>query len=208
MNIIKKLPNEIYRQFIQDINKKLIIGIGPAGTGKTITACEEAIIQLKNNNIKKIVITRPIIGADNDIGYLPGKLEEKMMPWTRPILDVFYEHFTKTKVEQMIKNDKIEIAPLIYMRGRTFKNCFIIGDELQNTNIMQMKMLLTRIGEGSKMVITGDIEQKDISSISGLEYFLNLLKNNDDEAIGLVHFHYCDIVRSEIVKKIIKLYSI
>lgn len=199
--------HELYRSLLNQEIKKLIIAIGPAGTGKTLIACEEAIKHLKNNNVKKIIITRPIIGADNDIGYLPGKLEDKMSPWTRPILDVFYEHFTKQKIEQFIKNDIIEISPLIYMRGRTFKNSFIIADEMQNTNNNQMKMLLTRIGENSKMVITGDLHQKDISITSGLDHFLELLKKNNSDMIALIHMNNKDIKRSNVVQKIIEIYQ-
>ena len=198
---------DLYKEFLNENNIKLIIAIGPAGTGKTMAACLEAIKQYKEGNIKKIVITRPIIGADNDIGYLPGKLEDKMAPWTRPILDVFYEYYTKSKIEQFIKNDIIEISPFIYMRGRTFKNLFIIADEMQNTNINQMKMILTRIGNNSKMVITGDLDQKDINATSGLQHFLNLIKNNDSEIIKIIQMNNNDIKRSEIVQKIIEIYQ-
>ncbi len=197
-----------YIKNLQDPLKKLIIAVGPAGTGKTMIACEEAIKQYKNGLVKKIVITRPIVGADNDIGYLPGTLEEKMLPWTRPILDVFYEHFSKSRVEQLIKKNEIEISPFIYMRGRTFKNSFIIGDELQNTNINQMKMFLTRIGDNSKMVVTGDLQQNDMQNgISGLEHFLNLIKNNENESISLIEFKNEHVKRSEIVKNIIEIYD-
>jgi len=199
---------EVYRRLLQDEIKKLVIAVGPAGTGKTMLACEEAIINLKKNIIKKIVITRPIIGADNDIGYLPGTIEDKMTPWTRPIFDVFYEHYPKTKILQFIKNDQIEISPLIYMRGRTFKNSFIIGDEMQNANVNQMKMLLTRIGENSKMIINGDLEQVDLQkNVSGLEHFLNLIRTKNDEQIGLVIMNKDDVKRSDIVKKILSLYN-
>jgi phosphate starvation-inducible PhoH-like protein len=198
---------EFYKKILNENNVKLVIAIGPAGTGKTMGACQEAIKQLKEGNIKKIVITRPIIGADNDIGFLPGKLEDKMAPWTRPILDVFYDYYTKSKIEQFIKNDIIEISPLIYMRGRTFKNAFIIGDEMQNTNINQMKMLLTRIGDNSKMVITGDLAQKDIIIKNGLDHFLNLIKNNNSDMIGIIHMNNNDIKRSEIVQTIINIYQ-
>jgi len=199
---------EVYRRLLQDEIKKLVIAVGPAGTGKTMLACEEAIINLKKNLIKKIVITRPIIGADNDIGYLPGTIEDKMTPWTRPIFDVFYEHYPKTKILQFIKNDQIEISPLIYMRGRTFKNSFIIGDEMQNANVNQMKMLLTRIGENSKMIINGDLEQVDLQkNVSGLEHFLNLIRTKNDEQIGLVIMNKDDVKRSDIVKKILSLYN-
>jgi len=193
---------------LNDNTKKLVIATGPAGTGKTMLACEAAISQLKNNKVKKIIITRPLISADNDIGYLPGTLENKMEPWMRPILDVFNENYSKTTIEKYIKNGIIEISPLMYMRGRTFKDSFIIGDECQNTNISQMKMLLTRIGDNSKMVVTGDLQQNDIQNgISGLEHFLNLIKNNENDLISVIEFKNNDVKRSDIVKNIIEIYE-
>lgn len=199
---------ELYKKYLEDDVKKLIVATGPAGSGKTMMACNEAILRLKKSLIKKIVITRPLICADNDIGYLPGNLEEKMAPWTRPIFDVFYEHYPKNKIMQFVQNDLIEICPLAFMRGRTFKNAFIIGDELQNANIEQMKMLLTRIGENSRMVINGDLSQKDITGYSGLEDFLQIMQNKKyDESIGIISLNYSDVKRSEIVKRILELYK-
>jgi phosphate starvation-inducible PhoH-like protein len=210
-NIHKRLfssNHNIYQNLLNDQNKKLIIAIGPAGTGKTKLACESAISSLKNNIIKKIIITRPLVCADKDIGYLPGKLEEKMSPWTRPILDVFSEHYTKSKIQHMIDNDIIEISPLAYMRGRTFKNSFVIGDELQNSNINQMKMLLTRLGDNSRIVINGDINQKDINEFSGLEHFIKLIQSKGiDDKIGLVVMNNDDVKRSELTKIVMEYYS-
>ena len=210
-NIRKRLfssNHNIYQNLLNDQNKKLIIAIGPAGTGKTKLACESAISSLKNNIIKKIIITRPLVCADKDIGYLPGKLEEKMSPWTRPILDVFSEHYTKSKIQHMIDNDIIEISPLAYMRGRTFKNSFVIGDELQNSNINQMKMLLTRLGDNSRIVINGDINQKDINEFSGLEHFIKLIQSKGiDDKIGLVIMNNDDVKRSELTKIVMEYYS-
>lgn len=198
---------EIYKKILQDYSKKLIIATGPAGTGKTMMACQQAIQDFKENKIKKIIVTRPLICADNDIGYLPGTLENKMAPWIKPIFDVFYEYYPKVQIEKFVKNDKIEICPLAFMRGRTFKNAFIIGDELQNANINQMKMLLTRIGDDSRMVVTGDLDQTDITQKSGLEHFLQIIKNRDEDMIGLVEMNNSDIKRSEIVQKIIEMYG-
>jgi len=201
---------ELYKNYLNDNTKKLVIATGPAGTGKTMLACEAAISQFKNNKVKKIIITRPLISADNDIGYLPGTLENKMEPWMRPILDVFHENYSKTTIEKYIKNGLIEISPLMYMRGRTFKDSFIIGDECQNTNISQMKMLLTRIGDNSKMVVNGDLDQVDLEKNikSGLSHFISLLnQKNYEESIGLIKLDQFDIKRSEIVSKIIDLYK-
>ncbi len=202
------LNTQAYKNLLQDNSKKVVVAIGPAGTGKTMMACEESIFQLKQQSIKKIVITRPIVGADNDIGFLPGNIDDKMAPWTRPIFDVFYEHFTKSRVIQMMKNDIIEVSPLVYMRGRTFKNCYIIGDELQNSTILQMKMLLTRLGDNSRMFINGDLEQQDLIGKNGLEHFLKLIKEKgDQEEIGIIEMNNSDVKRSSIVQKIIELYQ-
>lgn len=204
---IKNSVNHLkYKNFLSNINCKLVLAYGPAGTGKTMLATQQAINDLKKNKIEKIVITRPLISADEDIGFLPGKMEEKMDPWTRPILDVFMENYTKIQIENLMIRNKLEIAPLSFMRGRTFKNSFIIGDELQNTTINQMKMLLTRIGENSKLVGTGDLEQNDLGKkTSGLEHFLGLVR--DDKNIGIVKMDRQDIRRSEIVELVLNIYD-
>ena len=206
---IKNMNAQRYLKLLANSQKKLICAIGPAGTGKTMIATQQAIHEFKQKRVNKIVITRPVVGADEDLGFLPGKLEDKMAPWMRPIFDIFWEHYRPMQVEKMMKNNQLEIAPLAYMRGRTFKNSFIIGDELQNTTYNQMKMLLTRIGEGSRMVITGDIQQTDLEGKSGLEYFMEMLMIAPElDNIGYVLMNKEDVKRSEIVQKILDLYEI
>ena len=169
----KSLNQKKYVKNLQNKNIKILFAIGPAGTGKTYLACNEAISQLKNNIVNKIILTRPVVPVEEDIGFLPGTMNKKMDPWTRPILDIFEEKYSKTDIEIMMKQNIIEISPLGYMRGRTFKNAFIIADEMQNSSPNQMLMLTTRIGENSKMVITGDLQQSDKSAANGLQDFMN-----------------------------------
>ena len=140
---------------------KIVLGMGPAGTGKTFIACHTAVEQLKSTKIEKIIITRPIVSVEENMGFLPGSINEKMDPFTRPIFDVLSSSYDKKEIQLLIKKNIIEISPLGFMRGRTFDNAFIIADEMQNSSPNQMKMLLTRIGENSKLVITGDLEQSD-----------------------------------------------
>ena len=148
---------EEYILELLDSGKDIVFGIGPAGTGKTLLACQAAVKAFIAGEVERIVVTRPAVSADEDLGFLPGTLEEKMAPWTRPIFDVFREYFYSGEIESMIKEGVIEISPLAYMRGRTFKDAYIIADEMQNATPNQMKMLLTRIGTNSKMVVTGDL---------------------------------------------------
>ena len=158
----------------------ILFAIGPAGTGKTLFSCNSAVNGIRTGQYKKIILTRPVVSVEEEIGFLPGSFINKMEPWTRPIFDIFLEHFSKTNLDSMIKMGTIEISPLGYMRGRTFKNTWIVADEMQNSTISQMKMLLTRIGTGSRMVITGDLEQCDAKlHINGLRDFIsNQIKQN------------------------------
>ena len=173
----KTTNQELYVKYLNDPTTKILFAVGPAGTGKTMLACNQAIKELKSGNIQKIVITRPVVPVEEEeIGFLPGNINKKMDPWTRPIFDIFYEFYQKKDVEAMLYNNVIEISPLAFMRGRTFKHSYIIADEMQNSSPNQMLMLTTRIGEGSKMVITGDLKQSDRGINSGLQDFINKYK--------------------------------
>jgi len=197
-----------YVNYLNDESNKIIISTGPAGTGKTLFACQKAIMQLKSEEIDKIIITRPVVTVEEDIGFLPGNILKKMDPWTKPIFDIFLEFYSKTELDLMLYNCKIEVCPLAFMRGRTFKNSFIIADEMQNSSPNQMKMLATRLGVNSRMVITGDLNQSDIPKENGLYDFTSRFENyNNTELIKFVRLKNDDIERSEIVKKVIEIYD-
>jgi phosphate starvation-inducible PhoH-like protein len=203
---------EIYYQFLQDKECPLVLGVGPAGCGKTLFACSFAMEQLKRGSIKKIILTRPVVPVEEDIGYLPGNMETKMAPWTQPLFDVFHEYYTQMDIQTMVKNGVIEISPLAYMRGRTFKNSYVIVDEMQNSSPHQMLMLSTRIGENVKMVITGDLQQSDrtIPGNNGLRDFVTRFKtatSAQKKGIKLVEFNSTDVKRSAIVSQIIDMYQ-
>ena len=212
---IPKGPNQkIYFNYLKDPDTDIVLGVGPAGSGKTMFACYQAIQELMNGKIQKIIMTRPLVSVDKeDIGFLPGSLVNKMDPWTRPIFDILLEFFNQREITSMIQTGIIEISPLAYMRGRTFKNAFIIADEMQNSSPNQMLMMTTRIGEGTKMVITGDIKQSDREDENGLLDFMNKIKkynvNNEDKVnkIKLVELEASDVERSLVVKKILKMYE-
>lgn len=188
--------------------KPMVFAVGPAGTGKTMLACYAAIQGLNDDSFKRIILTRPAVSVEEDIGYLPGTLEEKMDPWTRPIMDIFAEFYSQAQIASMIKEKIIEICPLAYMRGRTFKNAFIIADEMQNSTPNQMKMLLTRIGDNSKMVITGDLMQHDRKyDENGLKDIYERIKGRTHKRIECITFEHGDIERSPIVKDILDIYG-
>ena len=186
----------------------IVLAIGPAGTGKTMLAVQHGIKMFQEGKVDKIVVTRPAVSVDEDLGFLPGTLNEKMAPWTRPIFDVFSEYYQQKDIAKMLEEGVIEISPLAYMRGRTFKNAYIIADECQNTTVNQMKMLLTRLGEGSKMVVTGDLAQADRMSDNGLIDFCNLLSAKDGlEHIDIIEFDHKDIERHNAVKEVLAVYG-
>jgi len=198
---------EQYVLKLLDPKKDIVFGIGPAGTGKTLLAVQVAVKLFKEGAIDKIIVTRPAVSVDEDLGFLPGTLEQKMAPWTRPIFDVLREYFNAKEIEGMIEEGIIEIAPLAYMRGRTFKNSFILADEMQNATQNQMKMLLTRLGEGSMMAVTGDLAQADRLKDNGLIDFTKLLESSNSTHLDIVHFEQGDIERHQAVKEVLKVYG-
>jgi len=198
-----------YMKKLQDPDKTMIFAIGPAGTGKTLLATQTAVKLLKEKQIEKIIVTRPAVSVDEQHGFLPGTLEKKMEPWTRPIFDVFAEYYYAKEIQNMLLEGVIEVSPLAYMRGRTFKNSFVLADEMQNATPNQMKMLLTRIGENSRMVITGDLKQADRLEDNGLIEFIRLLEESDfsHRYVDIVNFGQKDIERHPAVKEILEIYG-
>jgi len=198
---------EQYTLKLLDHQKDIVFGVGPAGTGKTLLAVQVAVKMFKEGTVDKIIVTRPAVSVDEDLGFLPGTLEQKMAPWTRPIFDVLRDYFHAKEISNMIDEGIIEIAPLAYMRGRTFKQCFILADEMQNATENQMKMLLTRLGEGSRMAVTGDLAQADRIKDNGLIRFVQKLQANHSVRLDIVHFAQGDIERHEAVKEVLKIYG-
>jgi phosphate starvation-inducible PhoH-like protein len=203
----KNASQEAYVLKLLDESKNIVFGVGPAGTGKTMLAVQAAVKMFKNKEVDRIVVTRPAVDADEKLGALPGTLEEKMAPWTRPIFDVLREYFSAREIQEMIEEGIIEIAPLGFMRGRTFKKSYIIADEMQNTTPRQMKMLLTRLGEGSYMAVTGDLEQADRSEDNGLIDFLMHLEKKQSARLDIVRFTQGDVERHEAVKDVLEIYG-
>ncbi len=188
-------------------NFDLVLGVGPAGTGKTYLAVAQAVADLKNSKIKKLILTRPVVEAGENLGFLPGDLKDKVDPYLVPLYDALYEMLGVQTTLSLIEKGIIEIAPLAYMRGRTLENAFVILDEAQNTTQVQMKMFLTRLGFASKMVITGDPSQTDLpkGSNSGLNQALALLEGLED--IKIVQFEKIDVVRHPLVQRILERYE-
>jgi phosphate starvation-inducible PhoH-like protein len=211
-----KTQNQInYVKCLNEESSKIIVATGPAGTGKTLFACLKAIDLLNKHEINKVVITRPVVTVEEELGFLPGNIVNKMDPWTRPIFDLFLEYYSKKELDNMVNENRIEISPLAFMRGRTFKSAFIIADEMQNSSPNQMKMLTTRIGTNSKMVITGDMQQSDLTTHNGLSELIQKIKtyNNEhasssiEKMIQLIALDGKDIERSEVVKRVIEIYD-
>lgn len=211
INLIpKSLNQENYITLLTDPNKSIVFATGPAGTGKTMLAVLAALRAYKAEEVRKIVITRPAVGVDDEKhGFLPGDINAKMEPWTRPIMDVVMEYYSPKDVSRMLDEQIIEISPLAYMRGRTFKNSFIIADEMQNATPGQMKMLLTRLGDGSKMVVTGDTQQADRKeNDNGLLNFKQLVNSYSNcEHVAGVEFTGKDIKRHPAVVEVLKIYK-
>lgn len=188
-------------------NNTVVFGVGPAGTGKTYLAMAAAVMAFKNKEVSRIVLTRPAVEAGEKLGFLPGDLQHKVDPYLRPLYDAIYEMMGSEAYARLAERGVIEVAPLAYMRGRTLSDAYIILDEAQNTTNEQMKMFLTRLGEGSKAVVTGDLTQIDLppGKVSGLKRAVNILEGVKD--IAVCHFSHKDVVRHELVQSIIKAYE-
>lgn len=194
--------------FIEAMNKhEMVFGLGPAGTGKTFLAVAKAVSSMLEGKVDRIILTRPAVEAGENLGFLPGNLKEKIDPYLRPLYDALYEMLPADIVDKKLENGEIEIAPLAYMRGRTLSHSVVILDEAQNTTTMQMKMFLTRLGEGSRMIINGDLTQTDLPKgvTSGLLDAVRILKRVPD--IAFVEFSEKDVVRHGLVSKIVKAYD-
>jgi phosphate starvation-inducible PhoH-like protein len=200
----RNTAQETYLEALSE--KRMVFAVGPAGTGKTLLATLYAISELKNGNISRIVLTRPAVSVDEELGALPGTLIEKLSPFIRPVIDVFEEYYSKQEIVRMMEDGTLEVCPLSYIRGRTFKNAVVILDEAQSTTPNQLKATLTRIGEGSKMIITGDIKQADYGR-DGLSDFLQKYGDSDVHDIGIVRFDHKHIERDPIISSILGIYG-
>jgi phosphate starvation-inducible PhoH-like protein len=194
---------------LQDADQHIVITAGPAGTGKTYLAMLAAVKAFRAGEVDRIVLTRPAVGVEDEKhGFLPGDLNQKMDPWVRPLTDILREYYRPQDIATMVDEQKIEIAPLAFMRGRTFKNAYIIADEMQNATPSQCKMLMTRIGENSKIVITGDVEQADRNrGNNGLMDLCSRLQEGGVKGIAMCHLDNQDIQRHRIIDSVLKLYA-
>ena len=206
----KTRSQEDYIDDLQNPDKHVVFATGPAGTGKTMIAVLAALQAFRAGDCKKIIITRPAVGVDDEKhGFLPGDLNAKMEPWTKPIMDYILEYYRPLEVTKMLEEQQIELAPLAFMRGRTFKNAWIIFDEAQNCSINQMKMILTRLGENSKMVVTGDLNQTDrqFAHDNGLLDFIEKVTQDGSDVFGYTQFAMKDAQRSIAMKEVLRLYG-
>lgn len=204
--IIAKTPGQ--REYCRLLRgREVVFGLGPAGTGKTYMAVAKAVESLKKREVERIVLSRPAVEAGERLGFLPGDMKEKVDPYLRPLYDALYDMMPSDKVDRMLTNGEIEIAPLAFMRGRTLSESYIIIDEAQNTTPVQMKMVLTRLGQGSRMVITGDLSQIDLpdNQPSGLADAVDRLQGV--EGVGIIHLSGKDVVRHPVVARILQAYE-
>jgi phosphate starvation-inducible PhoH-like protein len=198
--LIPKTANQIlYVKKLMFLQKPIVVAAGPAGCGKTLFACQVAAQKIASNQIEKIVVTRPTVSVDEELGFLPGKLEKKMEPWVKPMFEIF---------ERERVHKHVEIVPMAYMRGRTFRNSFVIADEMQNSTPNQMKMVLTRIGNNSKMVVTGDLNQSDLPrlTLNGLQDIFWRISEKDLEYIDHIIMSGEDIQRHPAVSEVLSVY--
>jgi phosphate starvation-inducible PhoH-like protein len=208
--IPKSLNQEHYIELLTNQTKHIVFATGPAGTGKTMLAMLAGIKAYKEGQVNKLILTRPAVGVDDEKhGFLPGNISAKMEPWTKPLFDVIQEYYSPREVARMLEEQTIEISPLAFMRGRTFKGSWVVADEMQNATPGQIKMLLTRLGEGSKIVVTGDTRQADRSdSDNGLLDFKGLVERyQQSKYVAGVEFERKDIARHPAVKEILDIYG-
>src|SRR6056300_238343 len=207
--IPKSRNQERYILDLLDTSKHIVIGHGPAGTGKTYLAMQAAIKAFRNHECERIVLTRPAVGVEDEKhGFLPGTLEQKMEPWTRPLFDILRLYYNTKEIAHFVEEGVIEIAPLAFMRGRTFNNAWIVADEMQNATPGQMKMLLSRIGENSKIVVTGDVEQADRRAAeNGLLDVVERLQSRGGDGIAVCNLGKRDIQRHPIIDTVLELYA-
>lgn len=206
--IPRSIAQEGYIDFLQDESMDIIFATGPAGCGKTYLAVLYAIQQYRLGNIKKIVVTRPLIANGENIGALPGDLMQKLAPWCVPVLDIFKKFYSVAQVAKMLEEETLELASLGLMRGRTFEEAVVIGDEMQNATPDQLKMMLTRIGQDSKMIITGDVDQHDRGlEKNGLKDMIPRLRRSMPEHMALVTFSQNDIERHRVIGSVLDLYK-
>lgn len=201
-----------YVSALNDTNNRMVIVTGPAGTGKTLFACKKGIEMMLTGELNKLVITRPLVTVEEELGFLPGNIIKKMDPWTRPVFDIFLEYYSRNELEKMLFEGVIEISPLAFMRGRTFKKTFVIADEMQNSSPSQMQMLTTRIGKDSRLVITGDLKQSDRMEDNGLKDFVDKMrtyykKHNTYRLIEMIRLTEEDVQRSKLVKQVVDIYN-
>ncbi len=207
---VEMLPRNTAQEYYVDalLEKRMVFAVGPAGTGKTLLAVLRAIKALREQEVTKIILTRPAVSVDEKHGFLPGDLNAKMEPWTRPIFDVFEEYYGLQETKRMLDEGVIEIAPLGFMRGRTFKNAYVIADEMQNATPDQTKMLLTRIGENSSMVITGDLKQHDRGfDKNGLKDFLERIAGRNTKSMAVCVFKREHVERDPLVAEVLDIYG-
>jgi len=222
---LAKSKNERQEEYIKSLKnseKKIIFATGPAGTGKTMIACNYGLYYLLTGAYEKMIFTRPLISVDEEIGFLPGTMEEKMAPWVRPMMDVLGQMITQKEIQLLMDEKIVEIVPLGFMRGRTFTNTWIVADEMQNSTVNQMKMLATRLGKGSRMIVTGDLEQCDLPPPKFVDYRNNRLlhvenglsdflqrmsKSGCPPRIAEYKFEVEDVQREEVVKDVLNIYN-